>query len=68
MLRIYEKLFVTRQYSKALNYATYLKDLQTKALVEVSIKGQKHFASKLIQELSWSEVDTVVALTVSALC
>ena len=41
LIRIYHKLFLNRQYSKAAELADYLKMLALEGIVEIDAKGNK---------------------------
>ena len=52
LTRIYHKLFLTRQYSKASELADYLKMLALEGIVEIDAKGNKTKAVGLVRALS----------------
>ena len=52
LTRIYHKLFLSRQYSKASELADYLKMLAMEGIVEIDAKGNKIKAVGLVREIS----------------
>lgn len=54
MIRLYHKLYFTRQFGKAHDLAEYLRMLTNDGIVEIDAKGAQTKASRLIRELAFT--------------
>ena len=52
LIRIYHKLFFTRQHAKALDVAEYLLMLSTDGILEIDAKGSQTLVTPLVRELA----------------
>ena len=54
MIRLYHKLYFTRQFGKAYDLAEYLRMLTNDGIVEINAKGAQTKVSRLIRELAFT--------------